>query len=82
MNAKQTKLVKEVRDLAVKQYDQGGHWLVECYSDEEILKEFSSVKEAQEMWKAKEENEKEHQAAREFYNDGKFWAEFYGVKDS
>jgi len=66
MNAKQTKLVKEVRELAVKQYDQGGHWIVECYDDEEIVKQFSSVKEAQEMWETKEEYEQEMYSATRF----------------
>ena len=66
MNAKQTKLVKEVRELAVKQYDQGGHWIVECYEDEEIVKQFSSVKEAQEMWETKEEWEQDMYSATRF----------------
>ena len=75
-------IVKEIKELALKQYDQGGHWVVECYTDEEIAKEFSSVEEAQKAWEEKEEYEQEHQAAREFYNDGNFWADFYGVKTS
>ena len=75
-------IVKQIKELALKQYDQGGHWVVECYTDEEIAKEFSSVEEAQKAWEEKEEYEQEKQSAREFYNDGKFWDEFYGVKTS
>ena len=78
----QNKLIKDIRDLAAKQYEQGGHWLTECYEDEEILKEFSSVEEAEKAWKDKEENAKEYESAREFYNDGEFWGEFYGVENS
>ena len=81
MTTKETKLIKDIRDLAAKNYEKGGHWLMECYDDEEILKHFSSVEEAQKAWEEKEENAREYEAAREFYDDGEFWSEFYGVEN-
>ena len=32
-------------------------------------------------WEEKEENAREYEAAREFYDDGEFWGEFYGVEN-
>lgn len=72
--------VNEIKELALANYDEGGHWVVECFSDQDILEHFNSVKDAREYWLLKQENEDEKQAAHEFYNDSKFWADFYNVK--
>lgn len=64
MTTNEIKLIKDIRDLAAEQYEQGGDVIIECYEDEEILKEFSSVKEAQEMWETKQEWEDDMEAAR------------------
>ena len=72
--------VNVIKELALANYDEGGHWVVECFSDQDILEYFNSVEDAREYWLLKQENEDEKQAAYEFYNDGKFWADFYNVK--
>lgn len=38
-------LVREIRDWALDNYDAGGHWIVETFSDEEIA-EFKTLNEA------------------------------------
>jgi hypothetical protein len=82
MTNEEKKLVEDIREAAMKDYENGGHWVAECYTEEDILNLFDSVQDAKEAWRLKEENEQEKQAAYEFYNDGKFWADFYGVKTS
>lgn len=39
-------LVREIRDWALDNYDAGGHWIVETFSDEEIAEEFKTLNEA------------------------------------
>ena len=82
MTHEEKKLVEDIREAAMQDYDNGGHWVAECYTEEDILNHFDSVQDAKEAWRLKEENEQEKEAAREFYNDGAFWAELYGVEQS
>lgn len=79
MTHEEKKLVEDIREAAMKDYDNGGHWVAECYTEEEILNRFDSVQDAKEAWRLKEQYEQEKEDAREFYNDGAFCRDFYEV---
>ena len=42
--------VNQIKELALANYDEGGHWVVECFSDQDILEHFNSVEDAREYW--------------------------------
>ena len=82
MTKQEKQLVEDIREAAMQDYDNGGHWVAECYTEEDILRMFDSVKDAKESWRLKEQVEQEKEAAREFYNDGEFWVDSHGVETS
>ena len=59
MNESQIKLIEEIKELALANYDEGGDIIVECLEDSEILEYMSSIKEAKEFMKLKAEQRRE-----------------------
>ena len=53
MNELQIKLIKEIKELALANYDEGGDIIVECLTDSEILEYMSSIKEAKKFMELK-----------------------------
>ena len=49
MTEKTKNLVEAIKADCEKNYEAGGDTIVECYSDEDIAREFSSVEEAREF---------------------------------
>ena len=62
MTEKQALLVKKIKDWALKNYDKGGHWIVETFTEEEILNDFSSLKSAKEYAKILHNRQREIEA--------------------
>lgn len=46
MTAEQQALVDEIKRVCMANYERGGDEVIECFTDEEILKEFKSVADA------------------------------------
>ena len=59
MNESQIKLIKEIKELALANYDEGGDMIIECLGDSEILEYMSSIKEAKEFMELKAEQRRE-----------------------
>ena len=59
MNESQIKLIEEIKELALANYDEGGDIIIECLEDSEILEYMSSIKEAKEFMKLKAEQRRE-----------------------
>ncbi|MCE2713436.1 MAG: hypothetical protein ACK6DA_14985 [Candidatus Kapaibacterium sp.] len=38
--------VQEIKDWAMANYDEGGHWIIETMTDDEIFDEFANLQEA------------------------------------
>ncbi|MEY3920481.1 MAG: hypothetical protein RL634_242 [Bacteroidota bacterium] len=38
--------VEEIKQWAYQNYDEGGHWIIETLTDDEIRQEFKSLQEA------------------------------------
>tara|TARA_R110000803_G_scaffold122511_1_gene190508 strand:+ start:197 stop:394 length:198 start_codon:yes stop_codon:yes gene_type:complete len=53
MNESQIKLIEEIKELALANYDEGGDMIIECLGDSEILEYMSSIKEAKEFMELK-----------------------------
>jgi hypothetical protein len=53
MNELQIKLIEEIKELALANYDEGGDMIIECLGDSEILEYMSSIKEAKEFMELK-----------------------------
>jgi len=59
MNESQIKLIEEIKELALANYDEGGDMIIECLGDSEILEYMSSIKEAKEFMELKAEQRRE-----------------------
>jgi uncharacterized membrane protein len=53
MTKSQIKLIEEIKELALANYDEGGDMIVECLTDSEILEYMSSIKEAKQFMELK-----------------------------
>tara|TARA_B110000285_G_scaffold213956_1_gene258821 strand:- start:543 stop:740 length:198 start_codon:yes stop_codon:yes gene_type:complete len=53
MTKSQIKLIEEIKELALANYDEGGDMIIECLGDSEILEYMSSIKEAKEFMELK-----------------------------
>ena len=53
MNESQIKLIEEIKELALANYDEGGDMIIECLRDSEILEYMSSIEEAKEFMELK-----------------------------
>ena len=59
MTQDKIKLIEEIKELALVNYDKGGDMIIECLGDSEILEYMSSIKEAKEFMALKYEQRKE-----------------------
>jgi hypothetical protein len=58
---------EKIMQWAEDNYENGGQWIVETMSVEEIGKEFESLEEAQQYCKDREEIEDERESARKYF---------------
>jgi hypothetical protein len=53
-------LVKKIKDWCTANYEKGGSWIIETFTDEEIAQEFKSLAEAKRYCKRMKDREDEH----------------------
>jgi hypothetical protein len=58
---------EKIMQWAEDNYENGGQWIVETMSVEEIGQEFESLEEAQRYCKDRQEIEDERESARKYY---------------
>jgi hypothetical protein len=58
---------EKIMQWAEDNYENGGQWIVETMSVEEIGQEFESLEEAQQYCKDRQEIEDERESARKYY---------------
>lgn len=58
---------EKIMQWAEDNYENGGQWIVETMSVEEIEQEFESLEEAQQYCKDRQEIEDERESARKYY---------------
>ena len=51
--------IKEVREYALANYENGGDFIIECLTDDEIVEKFSSLEDAKQYAKLHNDRRKE-----------------------
>lgn len=60
MTDEQKTLVEDIKRVCLANYEQGGDEVIECYTDEEIIRDFKSVADAKDYCGLRVENATNH----------------------
>ena len=59
MTDSQIKLTDSIKAMALANYEVGGHYIVECLNDDDILERFDSIEDAKQFMEVKDEMQRE-----------------------